>query len=380
MTAWYPTKEQPVGGMFVREHAKAVRLYDDVVVLHCAGQRPEMKGLWRMEEETDESLTEGIPTYRVWHRRSPIPKTSSFIYIWSVLGAFRQIMAEGFHPNIIHAHIYSAGLPAVLIGKRYHLPVVITEQSSAFLRRSLSTVEVLKARVAFQWSELVLPVSFALQRAIQNYGIRAQFRVVPNAVDPGVFFPRSDSDRDEKPRRLLFVGLLVPVKGVPYLLQALAILHRRREDWHLDIVGDGPERANYEQLVAELGLADHITFHGVKSKRDVAGLMRQADLFVLPSVCETMGCVLLEAMASGLPIVATAVGGIVEVVDGDSGILAKAMDPNDLCQRLEAALGNLEKFDREALAKKALSKYSLQHVGCVLHGTLSIVGTKRTNL
>lgn len=367
ITAWYPTKEQPVGGVFVREHAKAVRLYDDVIVLHCGGQSPDVKGLWRVEEDTDESLTEGIPTYRVWHRRSPIPKTSFFIYLWSALGAFRQIMAEGFHPDIIHAHVYTAGLPAVLIGKLYHLPVVITEGYSAFPRRLLSTVEVLKARFAFQWSELVLPVSSALQTAIQDYGIRAQFRVVPRAVDPAVFFPRANSNRDEKPRRLLFVGLLVPVKGVPYLLQALAILHRRRDDWHLDIVGDGPERANYEQLVAQLGLADSVTFHGLKSKREVAEFMRQADLFVLASVWDSLPSVLLEAMASGLPIVATAVGGIPEIVDEDSGILAKAIDPNDLCQRMEAALRNLEQFDREALAKKALSKYSLQHVGCVLH-------------
>lgn len=76
ITSWYPTKENPVAGVFVREHAKAVRLYDDVVVPHSAGRKSHIRGLWQMEQETDQDLTEAIPTYRLGHRRSPIPRTT----------------------------------------------------------------------------------------------------------------------------------------------------------------------------------------------------------------------------------------------------------------------------------------------------------------
>jgi hypothetical protein len=76
ITAWYPTREVPVQGVFGREHAKAVQLYDDVVVLHLAGSDPTLRTMWRIEQEANETLTEGIPTYRVWHRRFPVPKLS----------------------------------------------------------------------------------------------------------------------------------------------------------------------------------------------------------------------------------------------------------------------------------------------------------------
>ena len=136
ITGWYP-KEQPTAHLFIREHAKAVSLYDDVVVLHCAEPDSNLNGLWRLEQETDESLTEGIPTYRVWYKRLPIPKVSYFIYVWCIFQAFRWAVAQGFRPDIIHAHVYGPGLVAVLIGKLYRghdvdgyrpfpVPVVIT--------------------------------------------------------------------------------------------------------------------------------------------------------------------------------------------------------------------------------------------------------------
>ena len=207
ITGWYP-KEQPTAHLFIREHAKAVSLYDDVVVLHCAEPDSNLNGLWRLEQETDESLTEGIPTYRVWYKRLPIPKVSYFIYVWCIFQAFRWAVAQGFRPDIIHAHVYGPGLVAVLIGKLYRVPVVITEHYSVFPRRALSRREVVMAWLAFRQANLVLPVSFSLQKAIERYGIRAKFRVVPNVVDTALFFPPSERSHDHNPKRILFVGQL----------------------------------------------------------------------------------------------------------------------------------------------------------------------------
>ena len=364
----YPTKEDPVGGVFVREHAKAVMLYDDVRVLHCVGTDLNLRRLWRMRQETDESLTEGIPTYRVWYHGLPIPKIWYFFFSWVVFQAFRKVASEGFRPHIIHAHFYDVGVPAVLIGKFYDTPVVVTEHFTGFLRKTIRGLESWKAKFAFEKADLVMPVSKSLQKSIEGYGINANFEVVPNVVDTNLFNPGPYPQLDNQLNRLLFVGLLDAShkKGVPYLLTSLSMLRQLRDDWLLDIVGDGPARQEYERMAEDLGLHDKIEFHGLKSKQEISEFMRQADIFVLPSIWENLPCVLIEAMACGLPIVSTFVGGIPELIDDGTGILIPPGDADKLLHALVQMMESLNGFDRHAIAQTAI-QYSPESVGGLIH-------------
>jgi glycosyltransferase involved in cell wall biosynthesis len=365
ITSWYPTKEQPVEGVFVREHAKAVRFYNDVVVLHCSTKTPNLKGLWQIEQELDKRITKGIPTYRVWRRRLPIRIISYFNLIWSVQRGFHHIVSTGFSPDILHANIYEAGVPAVLIGKLYKIPVVITEHSTAFPRRLLSRVGILQAMFAFGLCDLVLPVSLSLQKAIQEYRIKAKFQVVPNVVDTTLFFPITDLAYKGNSKRLLFVGLLDSShkKGVPYLLRALAKLWEKHNEWHLDIVGDGPARKEYEQLATDLGLKDKITFHGFRSKQEVAEFMRQADLFVLPSLFETFSVVAAEALTTGIPVLATHCGGPEEYITKDVGLIVPSGNTEALSKGLDYMLDHLEIFNPNKISSYAVERFSPNRVG-----------------
>lgn len=363
ITSWYPTKENPVGGVFVREHAKAVKLYNNLTLLHLAGFNSEIKGLWSIEEETDENLKESIQTYRVWCRRLPIPKARYLIYLYSVLKSFKYILSQGFRPDIIHAHVYEAGVPAVLIGKIYDIPVVITEHSSAFSRKMLSFKEVFKAKIAFRNAKYVLPVSCALKKAIKSYGIRTNFRIVPNVVDPSVFHPSPEAKKFNNSKRILFVGLLVPIKGIPYLFQALNQLRKNRDDWHLDIVGDGPSRREYEQLATDLELVEKVTFHGIKSKQEVSKFMQQADLFVLPSSVETFGAAAAEALSTGTPVLATRCGGVEEFINDNVGLLVTPNDAEALYNGLDYMLDHLAEFKSVQISRYATEHFSPDRVG-----------------
>ena len=248
ITNWYPSREEPLKAIWVREHAKSVLLHDDVAVLHCVGPEAKLRELWRMEAETDDELLQGVPTYRMRYRRSPIPKVTYFVYLWGIFQVFKHIVREGFLPDIIHVHVYDAGAPAVFIAKLNRIPVVVTEHFSSFPRRLLGPLDLAKAWLAFRWADRVLPVSRALQDAIERYGLRARFEVIPNIADTGLFFPRPEVRSDRDVKRIVFVGQLAPVKGIPFLLNASALLRCKRVDWHLDIVGDGEERMAYERL------------------------------------------------------------------------------------------------------------------------------------
>lgn len=264
-------------------------------------------------------------------------------------------------------------MPAVIFGKLNRVPVVITEQSSTFLRKILTHSAILKARFAFQNAHVVLPVSRALKESIESYGIEASFQTVPNVVDTALFYPQEQRGRQRTDaKRLLSVALMNPSnkKGYPLLFKALTSLPRKRDDWHLDLIGDGPARAEYEMMVRDLGLADKVIFHGLKSKEEISDFMRRADLFVLPSLFETFSVVTTEALVSGTPVVATRCGGPEEFVQDDMGILVPPGDPHALADALNRALGNLDTFDSQQIASVAQQKFSLEAVGESLHQIL----------
>lgn len=362
ITSWYPTPESPVNGTFVREHAKAVSLYNEVVVLHLDEYSQKVKGLYGFQEKE----IEGIRTIRLNYRRFPVPfikQCAYFNYICTAILAFRKIVKSGFKPDIIHANVYTSGVPAVIIGKIFKVPVLITEHFSAFPRQILSKGEIKKAKFAFERAQYVLPVSKSLQEAIEFYGIKAKFEVMPNVVDTNIFHPDNQLKKENNIKKILLVALLEPNKGIPYLFQALHLLNLKRNDFFLDIIGDGPNRAEYEKLATELNIANKICFYGIKTKQEIAGFMRQSDFFVLPSLHETFGVVLIEALASGVPVIATNIGGPNEIINKNVGILVLPKDAVTLTQEINFMLDNYEKYSSAIITEYARSNFSFETVG-----------------
>jgi glycosyltransferase involved in cell wall biosynthesis len=196
---------------------------------------------------------------------------------------------------------------------------------------------------------VVAPVSHELERTLAEVAPKANFVVVPNTVDTGVFTPPPERPRET---RLLNVAALAEKKGHRFLLDALADLPGAR----LDIVGDGELRAELEERTRALDLEDRVRFLGELPRDDVAALMRAASLFVLPSLAENLPVVLIEAMASGLPAVATRVGGVPEMLDADAGELVEPGDTAALTDAIRTA--SAREFDPGVLADRARARWS----------------------
>jgi glycosyltransferase involved in cell wall biosynthesis/ubiquinone/menaquinone biosynthesis C-methylase UbiE len=366
ITDWYPTKDKPVSGIFVKEHAKAVSaIGDDIIVIHCESLRSHIKGLFSFED----TLEDSIRTIRIYYYASPLRTINYLVYLWSILRTSQKIIRTGYKPEVIHAHIYSAGVPAVILGKMFRIPVVVSEHSTEFPRKILKKSELWKARFAFKWANIVITVSKSLKMAIENYGIKSRFEIVPNVVDTQVFQPSPSPHPKSNLKHLVVVSLLdlSHKKGIPYLLSALVKVRMRRDDWHLDIVGDGPARREYEHLVEELGLSQRVVFHGIKSKQEVSEFMRQADLFVLPSIVETFSVVVAEALATGVPVLATRCGGPEEFVTDDVGLLVPPGSVDALYEGLSYMLDNLQRYSYHSISQYALELFSPERVGMSLH-------------
>jgi len=175
-----------------------------------------------------------------------------------------------------------------------------------------------------------------------------KIKVIYNGLDFSTLQPRSTRSEVRQriglPESAMVVGTVArlhPVKGHQVLLEAASSLEAAYPDLYFLLVGDGPLRAEIEQQISELGLRDRVLLTGFYP--EVADIYPALDLFCLPSLMEGMGLVLLEAMHFGLPVVASRVGGIPELVtDGETGLLVPAGDSKALSIALQKLLGDTD--------------------------------------
>ncbi|GFK95729.1 Glycogen synthase [Fundidesulfovibrio magnetotacticus] len=219
--------------------------------------------------------------------------------------------------------------------------------------------------IRFLWRRAlaVVPNSRGLAALARAFEPGLAYPVIPNGVDPERYAPRQGA-REPGPMRLFFHGRVVRQKGLDVLVQALAQLPRGLA-WELSIAGDGPARPGLESQLRALGLADRVRFLGWMDRADIALALRRADLFVFPSRDEGMPNAVLEAMASGLPVLATAISGNEDLaLPGRTGLTVPPEDAGALAGALARLLADpplLEAMGREARAL-VLEHYSWRSV------------------
>lgn len=273
-----------------------------------------------------------------------------------------------FQPDIVHSRNWGA-IEAVVAGRLAGCAVIHSEHGlEAEAGANEPKRRAYFRRLAFELADRVVSVSSQLRDLhARRTGFPARkIAVIHNGVDRSRFFPDAEARRrvreelglDDTQLCIGCVANLLPVKDHPTLLEAVGSLSVQQGDWRLLLIGEGPERSRLESLIAQRpGLGQRVSLLGSSSR--VPELLRAMDVFVLPSVAEGMNNSLLEAMASGLAVVASDVGGNPEVVvDGESGMLFPAGDArrlgNHLLQlqtnpelRLQLARGAAQRVDQQ---------------------------------
>ncbi|NTW05058.1 MAG: glycosyltransferase [Peptococcaceae bacterium] len=271
--------------------------------------------------------------------------------------------------DIVHTHGVRANLVGRLAAKMSGVETVITTVHSLLAQDYPDTF----SRLANMFIEKAsggitdhfIAVSGGLQKALIQQGIpKKKITVVYNGLDPEQFrkTPSSGTSWREKSgipseaSLVSIVGRLHRVKGHRYFLKAAAELLKEREDIHFLVVGSGPEGDALEEFTRELGISDKVTFTGFIS--DVSELMPELDLLVVPSLWEGFGLTALEAMAVGIPVVATSVGGLPEIVEhGSTGLLVPPADTAALAKSIVWIIDHpLEAREMAAAAKSVVEK------------------------
>jgi teichuronic acid biosynthesis glycosyltransferase TuaC len=364
----FPSAARPGAGLFIRERMFRVAQHRPLAVVSPQPWFPGQSLIRRLRpgyrpQAPALEIQQGI---RVYHPRFlSVPGLLRKLDGWSMaLGSFfllRRLRAEGAH--LIDAHFsYPDGEAAIRLGRWLGLPVTITLRGTEVPHSRNPALRPRLAR-ALKAAARVFAVSDSLRRLALELGVADEkTEVVGNGVDTARFYPvdrtaaRSRHGLPDNAQILVSVGALVERKGMHRVIDCLPALITRHPTLHYVIVGDGgPEgnmRSELDAHVARLGLGARVHFLGSLPPDELKWALSAADVFVLATRNEGWANVFLEAMACGLPVITTDVGGNAEVVcRPELGTIVPFGDAAALQQALEAALAR--DWDRSAILEHA---------------------------
>lgn len=364
--SWYP----PDGGYFFREHSEAIQKMGwqvDVLVNRLVGIRKLMQvgltALHRTRVEEEGALRVIRSSYL------KIPGSEKFnVQGWSrqTRRIYLKYEKQFGKPDLILAHSVTwAGYAAYLINRDHGIPYLIVEHRSFFVWSSEEARQMVKPfhlplfDLAYGHCINLVLVSESLKKGIQALvpSVGKRTLVIPNMIREDQFVLPS-VPRKADPFVFLWAGRLEYVKGVDLLLEAVKILSDRSDrSFTVRLAGRGSLRKELEQQAEALGVSGKVSFLGRLSREEMLKEMQRANCFVLPSRYEAFGVVLIEAMATGLPVIAARSGGPDSIITPENGYLIEGENEAELARVMQEVMARLDEFPAELIRRQTLDRY-----------------------
>lgn len=368
LCSWYPSKLSPRNGDFIKRHAEAASIFDDIQVIHIVR---DVVGIITKEVFIEEFEGNGLQETIIYYyspsfRVSLVDKYLSELknrrlYRNAIAGYIKKYGV----PVLSHVHVgMKAGTIARWLKKKKGVPYLISEHWSGYLTEAEEKISDEPFYLRYLWKKVVTgandlsAVSAYLADAIKRqYGVK-QVHVIPNVVDTSVFFPAPTVSNE---LRFIHVSDLKGLKNQKSIIKAFAILIRKYPFAILDIFG--PDDRYLKDFTAELQVEKNINFHSEISQTELAGFVRKSVALILYSNFETFGCVIIEAHASGIPVVVSDIPVFHETVtEGINGLFVKLSNPELLAERMIEIIHSRASFNSKLIADSSL-KYSYEKVG-----------------
>ncbi len=368
VTEGYPTDKYPLCGIFAYDQALALKAAGYNVVLACV----DLRSIRRTREWGYEYVKkDGMDIYCVNIPLGRVPKR--ILYTTGRIafnGLYRRIEHELGKPEVIHAHFFSNAYFVLDIKIKEGTPFVITEHASGLLAENIDPYHWRMARESYALSDAMIAVSGSLSKRIKSeFNIAAT--VIPNIVRTDIF---SYSSAQKQRNEIISVGALITRKRMDVLVRAFAKIMKKYPEARLTIIGEGPERKNITNLIEQMTLSGSVTLTGNLHRTRIAEYFAQSAFFVLASKFETFGVVYIEAMAAGLPVIATRCGGPEDFVDDASGMLVPVDDEDALAEAMDV-MYNTE-YDRDAITQRAKTLFSPESVAAAIGNVYKGIGIK----
>lgn len=350
----YPTSKYPMNGIFEFDQAKALAQYGHKVVYAAVDLRSIRR--WR-RWGVHYSMKDGVQLCSI-----DIPAGALGANMLDHIGEkalkllYRYIVKQHGRPDIVHAHFLSMAVLGSRLCLYENLPLIITEHSSIMNKVSLPKLTLNRAKKAYSQANQMIAVSTGLgQHIFEATGINCL--CIPNIVDLDHFTYRKTANMCEA-FTFISVGSLIHRKGHDILLTAFSHILKKHPDCRLVIVGDGTSRQELCVLTDKLNISSRVRFMGLLNRSHIAEAFSAADAFVLASRRETFGVVYIEAMAAGLPVVATVCGGPEDFVTDEVGLLVPSNDVARLSEAMEAMIVNQAQYNKQQISEYAKRHFS----------------------
>jgi glycosyltransferase involved in cell wall biosynthesis len=367
LTSWYPNERDLFSGDFIQRQAEAVAGLHPVQVIYVGktASIPAENAKLHLEDRI-ENLKEFIIYYN--NSKNIFSNWRSlYLYFKKNLSIIEQLRRNNELPDLVHVQVaMKAGLIAMYLKWKYNIPYVLTEHWTGYYRKpkdslfQKSFLERFLTKRILKNATRLLPVSEALGKQINEYWAKVPFQKIPNTVNTRLFYPAGN--RNPHPFRYIHISTLLYPKNVEGIIHVFIKMLRKGIDVELTLVG--PLNPSIKNLLTdEVGATGRIRTTGEIPYEQVGQEFRNADAMVMFSYYENMPCVILEALCSGVPVIATRVGGISEAIHPELGILVEAGNEGQLMEGMEKLMENFSYYENNLRNLNASGLYSYESVG-----------------
>ncbi|MBR6774130.1 MAG: glycosyltransferase [Bacteroidales bacterium] len=392
LARWYPHRYDPMFGLFVQRHAEAAALFNDITVVYCQQVESQSRKVAESQsrdasitpEKNEQSvidtskhknfeivrtLENNVDTIRIYYKK-PKNKILSLLRFYRAnmigLRLGRKDQSGKPHPyELIHVHILTRLGVIAWIQKLLHkTPYIITEHWSRYLPGNDfgGFLRKLATKIVVRDAKSVTTVTDNLAKAMQNHDLKNDnYVVLPNVVNLDMFHITS---KNNTPCKIIHVSCFEDKsKNISGLLESLKIVEEKGIDFQCTLIGDGMDFNIMKAKAEELQLINKVSFTGLLEGQKLADELASGDFLVLSSNYENMPVVILEALASGLPVVSTNVGGIKEMIDETKGILVESRNKEALAEAIIKMIETHNDYDPNYLRKSVIERYGYESVG-----------------
>ncbi len=361
----YPTKQNPQWGCFEKDQALALNKMGHKVVILSYRQHPFIPNLGYqvIEEQGICSISFNALPGRLLGKQGT--KLRIWFEQWELDKAYKCAVKLYGEPDIIYSHYLFITHVATHLKRKYNKPLIGIEHWSELNKENIATHIERMAKKTYSTLDALITVSHSLEQSIQNH-FKCNSIVIHNMIgDEFQYMPQ----KTKQILQFISTGSLIKRKGFDLLLLAFKKLKLPSDKWNLNIIGEGKEHRNLQKQIREHGLNNNIHLLGGKNKTEIAELLNQSDVFILPSRNENFSVAVLEALACGLPVIASICGGIKECINDKNGLLFEVDDINGLAKCIKYMYDHHQDYDRQAIA-----------ADCKAHFSSEVIAKQLTNI
>lgn len=356
---------EPFNGDFIQRHARAAAMFNDIHVIHVTYDFPNGFEIPAQESKSTGQLTEHIIYFK--KKKSVKAKlTNQLRWLALYKKAIRNYIIKNGKPNLVHVHVpFKAGILGLWIKRNYKIPYLVTEHwgiynnlvEDKYASRGIAFKRYTKK--IFQQASRFISVSNYLAKGVNSLVSRKDYEVIHNTVNTDLFFY---NEKETSTFCFVHVSNMVPLKNVEGILRSFKNFIQQNGKAEIIMIGDNdPQIRNYAKSLDFP--AGALKFLGEIPYAQVATEMQAADCLILFSNIENSPCVIGEALCCGLPVIATNVGGIPELVNQSNALMIEAKNEVALTQGMHEMIEGINKYDRKKIAENAIGKFSYSVIG-----------------